>query len=364
MEAFVRSHIREMSAYEPVLPFEVRARQLGISPEHMLKLDANENPYGPLPEVLGALSRLPYVHIYPDPESGFLREALAEYTGVPAEHLMVGAGADELIDLIARLFLEPGDAVLTCPPTFGMYAFVAHLSAARVIPISRRQDFSLQVEEIEATVERERPKVLFLASPNNPDGGLISSATLERLLKLPVVVVLDEAYIEFAPPSSSHITETLRWENLIVLRTFSKWAGLAGLRVGYGAFPKRLMKYLWKIKQPYNVSVAAQEAARIALEHRDELQRRRDRIVAAREAFYRELRAIPYLEPYPSQANFILCRVVRGSAATLHHTLMARGVLVRYFNSPGLQDFIRISIGRPEEMEKLLNTLRQLPFPP
>ncbi|HEX9371143.1 MAG TPA: histidinol dehydrogenase, partial [Roseiflexaceae bacterium] len=255
--AFVRPHIREMDAYEPILPFEMLSRRYGRAPEQIIKLDANENPYGPAPAVIDALGSLPFPHIYPDPESTALREALSSYVGVPAENLLAGAGADELIDLVMRLFIQPGDAIINCPPTFGMYTFDASIEAARVMNIPRKADFSLDVDAIERAVLEARPKLLFLTSPNNPDGGLIPRNVVEHLLALPVVVVLDQAYIEFAPPSASWIQEVPRRENLIVLRTFSKWAGLAGLRVGYGAFPSGLMPYLWKIKQPYNVSVPA-----------------------------------------------------------------------------------------------------------
>jgi hypothetical protein len=148
--------------------------------------------------VTAALADLAYTHIYPDPEARALRAGLAAFTGVPPEHLLAGAGADELIDLLLRVLLEPNDVVLNFPPTFGMYAFDTRLNAGKVVEIPRRPDFSLDLPAIRAAVEVHRPKVLFVTSPNNPDGSLVSAADFDALLDLPVVVVLDEAYIEFA----------------------------------------------------------------------------------------------------------------------------------------------------------------------
>jgi histidinol-phosphate aminotransferase len=356
----IRPHIRDMEAYEPILPFEVLSQQLGRTPEAIVKLDANENPYGPLPAAREALARLPFAHIYPDPESRALRRALALDAGSPMANLLAGSGADELIDLVMRLFLEPGDAIINCPPTFGMYAFDASALAARVVNVARRDDFSLDVEAIERAALDSRAKLLFLASPNNPDGSLAASDALDRLLALPLAVVLDEAYIEFAPPGASRLGEAAQRENLIVLRTFSKWAGLAGLRVGYGAFPSSLMPYLWKIKQPYNVSVAASTAAIVSLAHRAELEAIARALIAERERLMDALRSVPFLKPYPSHANFVLCRVIDRDAKRLKDDLAQMGILVRYFDKPGLRDHIRISVGKPEHTDTLMAVLNRL----
>ncbi|KAK6160110.1 hypothetical protein DH2020_003491 [Rehmannia glutinosa] len=265
-DSFIRPHLRKLSPYQPILPFEVLSTRLGRKPEDIVKLDANENPYGPPPEVFEALGSIKFPYIYPDPESRRLRAALAEDSGLEADYILAGCGADELIDLIMRCVLEPGDKILDCPPTFTMYEFDAAVNAALVIKVPRKLDFSLDVNRIIEVVEQEKPKCIFLTSPNNPDGSIIDDETLLKILNLPILVVLDEAYIEFAG-----IESKMRWvkkyENLIVLRTFSKRAALAGLRVGYGAFPLSIIEYLWRAKQPYNVSVAAEIAACAALEN-------------------------------------------------------------------------------------------------
>lgn len=357
-EIMIRPHIQDMPHYVPILPFDVLSRQHGLPPDQIIKLDANENPYGALPEVLEALANLPYSHIYPDPESRTLRSALAQYHNLPEETILVGAGADEMIDLLMRLLIDPGDTIINCPPTFGMYIFDADLNRANVISIPRFPDFSLDKNAILQAVETYKPKLIFLATPNNPDGSLPSLDQIDKLLDLPLIVVLDEAYIEFAPSGSSQIDKVLSNNNLVVLRTFSKWAGLAGLRVGYGVFPNVLMPHLWKIKQPYTVSVAASAAAQVSLGNTSKLQEIGYKIIAERERMLSLLKEIPWLHPYPSQANFILCQVMEKEAAQVKKQLAGRGIFVRYFNKPGLHDHIRISVGKPNHTDSLLTTLK------
>ncbi len=378
----LRADIRGMEPYTPIVPFEVLSARLSRAPEDLVKLDANENPYGPSPRAQAALAAGRYYHIYPDPEASALREALSRYIGQPKERLIAGMGADELIDLVLRALLEPGDAVIDCPPTFGMYPFSTAVNGGRVITVPRRADFGLDVAAIEAAVAATpRAKVLFICSPNNPDGSVVDDATLRRLLALPLLVVLDEAYIDFALADgfSSRMDWMSGYDNLVVLRTFSKLAGLAGLRVGYGAFPAWLWAHLWKIKQPYNVNVAASLAAVAALEDEAWLRETVNRIVAERERIAREVAALGWLRPFPSHANFVLCRVgKRGSesgggagpgvvpaddhrlAIELKRGLEAEGVLVRHFNKPGLRDCIRISAGRPEDTDRLLAALKRV----
>ena len=361
----IRKHLESLPPYTPIEPFEILSARIGREPAQMVKLDANENPYGPLPAVREALGKLDFPHIYPDPESRALRKSLSAFTGIGAEYLLAGQGADELIDLLMRVFLEPGDCILSCPPTFGMYSFDAELNAARCIEVPRHADFSLDLDAVRTAVETYQPKLFFITSPNNPDGSLVDAKMLDELLALPTMIVLDEAYIEFAGDnlgaSLSRIREVPARENLIVLRTFSKWAGLAGLRIGYGAFPLWLMPTLWKSKQPYNVNVAASVAAQVSLEHTDELKKIVDLLKTERERLYEELHDIPYLEPFPTRSNFILCRVVEKDALQLKNDLAEKyGIFIRYFSKPGLKDCIRISVGRPQDTNTLISALKNL----
>ena len=356
----IRPDIAMMEPYTPIFPFDVLAERLGRSPEEIIKIDANENPYGPSPKVKQALANLQYTHIYPDPDSRLLRRELAEFTGLPVNNLLAGAGADELLDLTMRLFLQAGDAIVSCPPTFGMYPFDAAINAARTISVPRQSDFTLDIAAIEKSVAAHNPKLLFVASPNNPDGSWLSDSDLSILIALPLVVVLDEAYVEFAGMGCSRISQVLEHDNLIVLRTFSKLAGLAGLRVGYGGFPAVLMPHLWKIKQPYNVSVAASTAAISALRDIEWLVDKVTRIIQERERFSRMLKNIPFLSPYPSQSNFVLCKVLGRDAHDLKMTLEHQGILIRYYRTQRLNDHVRFTIGKPEQMDVVIAVLKSL----
>lgn len=356
----LRPDVAGMEAYTPIQPFEVLSLRLGLPASEIVKLDANENPYGPVPAVAEALAEYSYYHIYPDPQQTELRRRLSDFTGVPAANILPSHGADEMLDYLCRLFLEPGDAVINCPPTFGMYSFDTALSGGRVIDVNRDRDFRVDVQQIlDAVAAGRRIKMLFLTSPNNPSGTWLEDEALEALLALPLIVVLDEAYVEFAD-HASRAPWVLARENLIVLRTFSKAAGIAGLRLGYGICPAWLMEQLWKFKQPYNVNVAASIAGLASLSHVDEILARVEMIRTERQRLFAALEGIPYLEPIPSQSNFILNRVLEGDAAELKQALEQRGILVRYYHNPLLKNFIRISVGRPEQTDRLLQELGEI----
>jgi len=373
IDQLLRSDIASLEPYVPVAPIEVLAERLGLPVERIVKLDANESPYGPSPRAAAALNALGgattaahseqfleplALAIYPDPNHTFLREKLSQYTGQPAERILCSSGSGELIDLLMRVFIQPGDAIVDCPPTFGMYSFDGGIHGARMVNVPRDEAFNVDIEAVTDAVRKQRAKLLFVTLPNNPTGNLMPRAEIERLLELSVMVVVDEAYAEFAGVSAVDLIG--QYPNLAVLRTFSKWAGLAGLRIGYGLFHEDLIKHLWKIKQPYNINVAAQAAALGSLEDIDYLMEKVAEIVAERERIYRHLSAMPDVQVYPSQANFLLCRLLHGDAAQLKADLMRRGILVRYFNKPRLTDCIRFSIGTPAQNDVLLAALEEL----
>ena len=358
--ALLNPHLAELEEYAPIEPFEVLSARLGIPAERIVKLDANENPYGPLPAVARALARHPHFHIYPDPRQSALCHALGAFIGVPAPYIVAGHGADELLDYLCRLFLAPGDVVINTPPTFGMYSFDAKLAGAKVVDAHRRDDFSVDVEAVEAAVEAHRAKLVFLTSPNNPSGHWLDDGALARLLALPAVVVLDEAYVEFAD-RPSRADRVPGHDNLVVLRTFSKAAGIAGLRLGYGIFPRWLMRELLKFKQPYNVNVAASVAGLASLRSARRIEAVVRKLKAERTRLYGLLEPLPGIEAVPaSQGNFILCRIVGRDALELKLALERDGILVRHYNKPGLEGCIRISVGRPEHTDALIGALRDL----
>ncbi len=350
----VRPDLLGMAGYEPIEPVEAVADRYGVPLDRIAKLDGNENTYGPTPAVVHAVAHAPFEY-YSDPDQRPLRAALADYTGLPPSMIVCGHGSDELIDLIGRAMLSTGDSIIECTPTFGMYRFTAAVCGARAVDVPRQENFELDLPALRAAVDK-RTKAIFLASPNNPTPFLLPREDLEACLELGPAVVVDEAYIEFAGLQYSYAPLVAQRDNLIVLRTFSKWAGLAGLRLGYGLLPRALAELLMVIKPPYTPNIASEVAGLAALRDRVALMQHVAAIVDERERLVRELARIPYLQPFPSVTNFILCRV-RGDARLLRDRLRERGVFIRYFSGPAVRDCVRISVARPRESELLLQAL-------
>jgi histidinol-phosphate aminotransferase len=355
--SLLRHDLLAIEGYEPIEPIDVLAEALGIPPEQVVKLDGNENPYGPSPKALAALADARSYHIYPDPLQRKVRRALAAYVGVDEELIVAGAGSDELIDLVLRATLSPGDGVINCVPTFGMYSFSTSVCGGRVMDVPRREDFTLDLPDIEEAVG-QGAKVIFIASPNNPTGNVVSFREVEALLDLGLLVVVDEAYVEFG--GESLVSQVPERERLVILRTFSKWAGLAGLRAGYGVLPAALASLLLRIKSPYNLNVAAQVAVLASLDDLGVLRERVASLVAERERLYEGLGHIPFLRPYASEGNFLLCRVEGLEARWVRDRLAERGIFVRYFDTPLLRGHLRISVGLPEHTDALLRALGDL----
>ncbi len=349
---FVRSDFDELEAYTPVKPLDVLAREIGVAVDQIVKLDANENLYGPIPEIIEAVSRADF-HIYPDPGQTALREAIAGYTGLRSDQVVAGSGADDLIDIIIRL-VQPG-AVVTASPTFGMYGFLAKIAGAVVVEVPRDSAFRPDVGGLTRAVAAGATMV-FLTSPNNPTGNVLDNAEIEALCGLDALIVVDEAYAEFSDTTAIPLLE--RFPNLVILRTFSKWAGLAGLRVGYSLSHPALAAKMMTIKQPYNVSVVGDAAARAAIEHQRPILTIVKRIVAERERMTAAVASLGWLKPFPSRSNFVLFQVERGCAKDVAAALRRRGVLVRYYDRPDLANYIRISAGRSQDTDRLVEALR------
>lgn len=286
-----------------------------------------------------------------------MRKLLENYTGFDSEYIAVGSGSDELIDLILRLSLEPGDKVINCPPTFGMYPFSTTVCAGETVNVPRQPDYSIDVAAIESAID-DRTRVVFITSPNNPTGNLTSEDDILRLLNTGILVVVDEAYYEFARESVASLIPSHR--NLIVLRTFSKWAGLAGLRVGYGILPREINDMIYKIKMPYNVTIAAQIAVRATFEDMKHMQSTIESIIGERARMFRKLKEQGILDPIPSRANFILCRVLNGNALEVKQKLERKGIFIRYFDTPLLSNMIRISVGKREHTDAVIRALDSL----
>ena len=356
----MRPDLLHLAGYTPVVPVERLVAEAGGSSGVALtpiKLDANENPYGPSPRVLQAISESEALHTYPDAEQRTLRAALAEYAGLATENIIVGNGSDEVLDMIIRLLLEPSDKVLSCIPTFGMYKFLTDVAGGQLIELQRTPDYGIDLEAIKAATD-ERTKLIFLASPNNPTGNSVPREKVITLLEMGLYVVIDEAYFEFAGHTVADLVNN--YENLMVVRTFSKWAGLAGVRIGYAIVSPEVCAYLNQIKQPYNISVFAQIAALESLRDREYLMRNVQALVKERARLFDFLQGLDYLSPVPSEGNYILCNVIRGNGEQVFNLLKQRNIFVRYYDRPNLKNCFRISVGKPEETDRLVDALAEI----
>ena len=356
LDRWMQPHLVATPPYVPVEPPDEVAQRVGLPPERIVKLDANENPYGPSPKVVAALAKAGNYHIYPDPEQRKVRAALGRYAGFEPEWVVAGAGSDELIDLLVRLFVPPGESILNFPPSFSFYPFLASVQGANVVNVQRRADHTIDLES--ALIAANNARLTVVASPNNPSGTLLPRADVETLAQLGRPLAIDEAYTEFAGESCVDLVRT--YPNLIVLRTLSKWAGLAGLRIGYMVADPSLVEVIMRVKQPYNVNAAAEIAVLASMDDLPYLQGLVQKIVMEKQRLEVELAKLPGFEVSPSSANFLLCRLSGVSAREVHARLIERGILVRYFDTPLLQNHLRISAGRPDQTDALLAALREI----
>lgn len=320
----------------------------------IVKLDANENPYGCSPRVNKALSGYRDISVYPDSTQTELRKLLSDYTGVAPRHIVASAGSDRLIDDLFRLFLSPGDEVLYGTPTFAMFRFFTDLCGGVAVELPKDDKFHLSAAVFKKAIT-PKTKLMLIATPDNPTGAVTSRKDILELLDTGKLLLVDEAYYEFTGETVAPLVG--KYPNLMVTRTFSKWAGLAGLRVGYGMFPEKVASYLMNIKEPYCVNAAAQVAVRESLADREYLMGLVGEIVKERERLFGKLEALGWIKPYPSKANFILCAVLNGNARQVQQELERRGILVRHFDTPRLKDWLRISVGKPEDTDALIEAL-------
>ena len=346
-----------LTPYDAGPSLEALARELGRS--DLVRLSANENPLGPSPRAVAAVEReAARIHLYPDGGSSALREALGRRLGVGANQIVVGNGADELIALIAAAAFEPGDEVVVPEPSFEPYAISATLAGARVVP-SPMAGYETDLADVRRKVT-ERTKAVMLCSPHNPVTTIIRRAPLLAFLDAlgvdPPLVVLDEAYSDFCddPDYPDGVRLLARYPRLVVLRTFSKIAGLAGLRVGYAAASAETIDRFNRVRAPYNVNRLGQVGALAALEDQEHLDRTRRLVLEERAFLSTELTKRGYVFP-PSQANFLLIRV--SDPAALRARLLKAGILVRDGASIGFPNHLRLSIGLRETNATLLSLL-------
>jgi histidinol-phosphate aminotransferase len=358
IESLIKSSVRTQPIYEPGKPIEDVARELGLDPATIIKLASNENPWGPSPKaVAAAKTALEHGELYPDGGCFALRQKLSAVHGLGADQYVVGNGSNEIIELLGHVFLGPDDEVVFGGPAFVVYKLVTMLFGAKVVEVPLkewRHDLDAMARAI-----TPRTKLVFVASPNNPTGTANSAVELTawaRALPEHVIAVFDEAYAEYLAPEAAMDLRPLIAEGrkVIGLRTFSKIYGLASLRVGYGYAGTELAKLLNRVRQPFNVNAIAQAAATAALDDRDFAEKcaRENRLGLAQiEAGLRGLG----LEWVPSVANFMLVKV--GDGARVFGALQGRGVIVRPVKVYGLPEWIRVTVGTPEQNARLLAEL-------
>jgi histidinol-phosphate aminotransferase len=358
LEHRVKPWIAALSPYQPGKPIEELERELGIS--GAVKLASNENPLGPSPRAIEAVQRvLAGAHRYPDGASFALRSKLVEKLGVAPEQLVFGCGADELLELVAKSFLGPGDEAVFAWPSFAMYPIVTKGMGATPVAVPLDADLVHDLDAMLAAVT-ERTRVVMVCNPNNPTGTSVGAEAFERFAtRLPadVVLLIDEAYVDFVrrPDFPDALGWVARRPGTVAIRTFSKIAGLAGLRVGYAVADRELAGYLERARHPFNVNLLAEAAAVAALDDREHLERTVRQNNEGLAYLRRELGALG-VPTWPSEANFLLAKPGPGS----YEKLLREGIIVRPLGGFGMPDHVRITVGLPEENERLVKALRRL----
>ncbi len=348
--------LRDLVAYEPGKPIEDVARELGLEPSQIIKLASNENPLGPSPKALQAMREtLERSHFYPDGGGYYLREAIAERTGLKRENVILGCGSNEVIEFIGHAFLKPGDEIVTAKHAFVVYKLMATLFGATTVEVDD-PGFAHDLDAMAAAIT-PRTREVFIANPNNPTGTLLNQEQIDRFMdKVPphVVVVFDEAYYEFLDNPPDVLKYVREGRNVVVLRTFSKIQGLANLRIGYGLSNPELITVLQKTRQPFNANGIAQAGALAGILDTEHQLKTRAITTEGRnylqETFHRlGLRFVP------SFANFVLVEVGDGKAA--FQAMMKRGVIIRDMNAYGLPSWIRVSVGTMDQNRRFVEEL-------
>ena len=351
--------LREVTVYQPGKPIEETARELGLDPNAIIKLASNENPLGPSPKAMGAMREaLEKGHHYPDGGGFCLCNAVATKLGFAPENVILGNGSNEVLEFLGHAFLNPGDDVVTAQYAFVIYKLIATSFGARTIEVPS-PDYQQDVDGMLAAIT-PKTRVIFLPNPNNPTGRLLSQREIDRFMShVPerVVVVFDEAYFEFLdrPPDTLRFVREGR--NIVVLRTFSKIHGLAGLRIGYALGPVDLVQVLHRTRQPFNVNSIAQVGALAALAD-DEHLRETKRTVDEGRAYLHEQFSKMNVRFVPGTANFVMVNVGDGHA--IFEKLLRQGIIVRPLKGYNLPEWIRISIGTTEENKKLVAAFKEV----
>jgi histidinol-phosphate aminotransferase len=355
----INPFLKNLPTYQPGRPIEEVARELNLPANEIIKVASNENPFGPSPLAIAAMQKaIAGVNLYPDGNSFYLKQKLAEKLGVKPANLVLGNGSNEIIEFIGHAYFAPGVDVVVSQYGFAIYPLVTKLFGANLITVPAKN----YGHDLPAMLKAITPqtRVVFVANPNNPTGTLAPREEVIQFVNdVPddVLLVMDEAYIEFLDDAVDLVSlvRLAARENLILMRTFSKIFGLAGLRLGYGIGHPDLIVALEKTRQPFNINSVAQAGALAALDDDGHVRRTRQNNFAGLEFFSRAFRELN-LEFVPSFANFILVRV--GEGQKIFDAMQKKGVIVRPMGGYQLPEWIRVSIGTPQENERCLDTLK------
>jgi len=358
LAARVKPWVAGLQPYLPGKPIEELERELGI--HGVVKLASNENPFGPSPKAVAAIRQaLPNLHRYPDGASFALRDKLSRRLEVAPAQLVFGCGADEVLELVAKTFLGPGDECVFAWPSFAMYPIVTRGMGATPVAVPLDGELVHDLDALARAVG-ERTRVAIVCNPNNPTGTSVGAEAFDRFaaaLPADLLLVVDEAYVDFArrPDFPDALGWVRRRPGTLVVRTFSKSVGLAGLRVGYGVGDPELIGYLERARHPFNVNLLGEVAAVAALDDAEHLARTLRGNAEGLAYLTRELRRLG-IAVWPSEANFLLAK----PGPDAYQRLLREGVIVRPLGGFGMPEHVRITIGLPEENERLVKALRRI----
>jgi len=345
---FVRANVRQMEGYTP--------GEQPAAGERVVKLNTNENPFPPSPKVMQAIHEVEpeMLRRYPNPMGQAFREAAAQVLGVTPEMILCGNGSDDILTIATRTFLAPGGVLAFPEPTYSLYPVLAKLEEAKVTPVEWGTEWSLPLDELVAT----KADAIYLANPNAPSGTFVPSSQIAILAsKFDGLVLVDEAYVDFAEDNCLDLVR--EFPHVVISRTFSKAYSLAGMRFGYAIAQAEVINEMAKVKDSYNVDAISVIAATAALLDQESAKKTWEYVRGERQRLTSELQQLDW-SVLPSQANFVLATVPGGKAKEAYTKLKQQGILVRYFDKPGLVDKLRITVGRAEENNALLAGIKSL----
>ncbi len=332
---------------------EPYSSEVSLSDGNLLRLHANEIPWNNEAVILALYDKLlsmPF-NRYPEVTNFGIRKRIGDYIGFEKENVLVGNGSDEIIDTIGKAFISPLDKVLIPSPTFSLYSSIARIYSGLPILIPLNPDYTLPVEKIIS--ESKSSKIAIICSPNNPTGVLYPDEDIKTILDTGILVILDEAYAEFSGHSGLHLLNN--YDNLIVMKTFSKAFGLAGFRTGYCVASETLIESMSKVILPYNLNLISLKVVELAIQHEDFMSDVVKKIKENKKYLYGALKEIEGITPIPSSTNFILFEVQ--NAKKIYEELLKRGILIRYFEG---KNYLRVSVGTYEECVKFISELREI----